>query len=124
MTRPTWMILIPTVPARSASFQLLMHRLLPQLKYWAGWVQVCGWLNVGQPRLAEIRDGLLEHAERSGAEYVSFIDDDDMVPEYYVDEIMIPIHPAKKHLARPDHVGFQLEYWKDEIGRASCRERV
>ena len=112
--RPTWMILIPTVPARSASFQLLLHRLLPQLEYGAGWVQVCGWLNVGQPRLAEIRDALLEHAERSGAEYVSFIDDDDMVPDYYVPEIMdaIAAHFGT-HDVYPDHIGFQLEYWKD-----------
>lgn len=108
--RPTWMILIPTVPARTASFQLLVHRLLPQLDYWQGHVQVCGWLNVGEPRLAEIRDALLEHAERSGAEYVSFIDDDDMVPEYYVGVIMEELRKVNFSV---DHVGFQLEYWKD-----------
>lgn len=107
MTEPTWTILIPTIPQREAQFLDLLDHLLPQLDEHEGRVKVLAWRNQGDPRLAEIRDALVDSA---GTDYVSFIDDDDMVPDYYAAEIV------KALATRPDHVGFQLEYTTDMDG--------
>lgn len=101
---PTWAILIPTIPQREALFLRLLAGLLPQLDGLAGRVRVVAWRNSGTPRLAEIRDALIAGAE---TDYVSFIDDDDTVPEYYAAEMLGAL------AGRPDHVGFKLAYYRD-----------
>lgn len=101
MNRPTWTILIPTIPQRAAQFERLLGVVLPQLDEHRGRVRVLAWRNRGTPRLAEIRDAMLLAA---GTDYVSFIDDDDLVPDYYVAEVVRAIEQ------RPDHVGFLLDY--------------
>jgi hypothetical protein len=98
---PTWTILIPTIPARATLFARLLDVLLPQLDAHEGRVTVLAWRNTGNPHLGAIRDAMLLAAP---GEYVSFIDDDDLVPAYYVDEVVQAL------AGRPDHVGFQLEY--------------
>ncbi len=112
---PSWAILVPTIPRRAESFVKLMNALLPQIPSdplgWMGMgdVSVIAWLNDGTVPggLGGIRDELLRYADLAGFEYASFIDDDDMVPPYYVSEI-------RKALAeRPDHVGFPIQYRKD-----------
>jgi hypothetical protein len=103
---PSWTILIPTIPQREASFRRLLDVLLPQLAAHPQ-VRVLAWRNVGDPPLGELRDGLVDSA---GTDYVSFIDDDDLVPEFYVAEIVQAL------AERPDHVGFQLEYTTDQHG--------
>lgn len=108
MSAPTWTILVPTIPRRAALFARLMDRLLPQLDLHCGRVVVVGWLNEGTPRLGELRDAMVDWADlQLGAEYVSFVDDDDLVPDYYVTTVLA----ALGH--RPDHVGFQVDYWKN-----------
>lgn len=101
---PTWTILIPTIGQRADSFARLLDVLLPQLGPEAGRVRVLAWWNNGDPPLWQIRDALIGAAS---SEYVSFIDDDDLVPEYYVAEVVRALE------TRQDHVGFQLEYWVD-----------
>ncbi len=111
---PSWAILVPTIPRRAESFRRLMDRLLPQisaiqpgatLKHSPA---VLAWLNEGHPQgLGYIRDEMLRYADLCGFEYVSFVDDDDMVPDYYVSEIRAALR------LRPDHVGFPIEYFKD-----------
>lgn len=103
--RPTWTILIPTIPQREHLFLRLLDRLLPQLDEHEGRVKVVAWRNAGDPRLAEIRDRMIADAS---SEYVSFIDDDDLVPEYYAAEIVRALD------SRPDHVGFKLEFTTDQ----------
>jgi hypothetical protein len=103
---PLWTILIPTLGQREALFRRLLDVLLPQLDAHAGAVRVLAWRNNGSPSIGHIRDGLLAAVE---GPYVSFIDDDDLVPEYYVDEIVTAL------ASRPDHVGFKLEYSVDGI---------
>lgn len=98
---PTWTILVPTLGQREHLFSRLMGVLLPQLDEHEGRVRVLAWRNNGQPSISEIRDALLAAA---GTDYVSFIDDDDLVPEYYVAEIVKALDE------RPDHVGFKIEY--------------
>jgi hypothetical protein len=108
---PSWAILVPTIPRRAESFRRLMDRLLPQVTEHAdgyGSPAVIAWLNEGHRLgLGAIRDEMLRYADLCGFEYVSFVDDDDMVPDYYVSEIQAALR------LRPDHVGFPIEYWKD-----------
>jgi len=103
-----WTILVPTIGQREALFGRLMSVLLPQLDEHDGAVRVLAWRNNGQPALGEIRDGLVAD---SGSEYVSFVDDDDLVPEYYVAEVVAALAD------RPDHVGFKIEYSTNGVGR-------
>lgn len=114
---PLWMICIPTIPRRAETLQRLLLDLMPQTLGAAGQVQVVGWLNVGTPRIAEIRDGFVDYAAASGAEYMSFVDDDDRLPEYYVAEVLTAL------ASRPDHVGLLLDYWKDGTPRAVVEHR-
>ncbi|MDQ8045258.1 MAG: glycosyltransferase family A protein [Patulibacter sp.] len=108
MSAPTWTILVPTIPERAETFGRLMYWLLPQLEEHGGRVTVLARRNVGAIPLGELRDLMLHAAP---GEYVSFIDDDDMVPDYYVVEVLRALED------RPDHVGFQLNYFED--GRLS-----
>lgn len=110
-TSPLWTILIPTIGQREHLFLRLLDVLLPQLDAHDGAVRVLAWRNNGAPHLGVIRDHLVADAE---SEYVSFIDDDDLVPDYYVAEV---VRAIGEYDGRPDHVGFQLEYTTDGDGR-------
>jgi hypothetical protein len=106
---PTWAILVPTLGERRALFERLMGVLLPQLEPHTGRVQVIGWLNNGQPSLPEIRHRMLTGA---GTDYVSFVDDDDLVSPDYVDEIVTALGQ------NPDYVGFQVQCYSDGVPTA------
>lgn len=101
---PLWSILVPTLGERRALFERLMAGLLPQLDPYAGQVRVTGWFNHGSPPLPKIRQRMVETAE---TEYVSFVDDDDLVSPDYVAEIMAALDQ------RPDYVGFQVQCYSD-----------
>jgi glycosyltransferase involved in cell wall biosynthesis len=101
---PTWSILVPTLGERRSLFERLMAGLLPQLDPYAGRVRVIGWHNDGSPSLPEIRQRMVETA---GTEYVSFVDDDDVVAPSYVREIVTALEKA------PDYVGFQVQCYSD-----------
>jgi len=103
-----WSILVPTIGEREALFLRLMGVLLPQLDQQGGAVRVLAWKNNGYPPLGVIRDALVRDAD---SEYVSFIDDDDLVPEDYVAEIV------NAFTSRPAHVGFKIEYTTNGEGR-------
>lgn len=107
-TSPLWTVLIPTIGQREHLLLRLLDRLMPQVDAAGGAVQVLAWRNNGSPTLGEIRDGLVQHAD---SEYVSFVDDDDLVAEDYVPAILGALEN------RPDHVGFRLEYTTDDGGR-------
>jgi glycosyltransferase involved in cell wall biosynthesis len=100
-TLPRWTILVPTISERAHLLARLLDRLLPQLDAHAGAVRVLAWHNNGTPGLGVIRDRLIADA---GSEYVSFIDDDDLVAEDYVAAVMDALAQG------PDHVGFKLEF--------------
>lgn len=106
---PTWTILVPTIGERRAAFERLMAVLLPQTEVWAGAVTVMGWHNNGTPHLTEIRQQMNLAAP---GQYVSCIDDDDLVPDYFVAEAMRALGE------RPDYVGWLVQCYSDGIPTA------
>lgn len=104
MTAPLWTILIPTIPERDHLLRRLLAVLLPQLEQHEGAVEIRARRNAGEIPIGELRDAML--AEATG-EYVSWIDDDDLVPDDYVAEVVAAL------AGRPDHVGYQVEYSVD-----------
>lgn len=95
----TWDVLIPTMPHRHESLCELLAEFDRQWRLGLG-VRVC--------RTQPDEDALDSHAKRrrllesSSAEYVCFVDDDDMIAEDYVNAISVAL------TKRPDYVGFQV----------------
>lgn len=120
----SWLICMPTVPKRHELMMRQLARLLPQLEPYRGAVQVLGWRNEGTPALGQIRDEMLGCAEAVyglKADYVSFVDDDDLVSEDFVSSVMTALNaPLALGEAPVDHVGFQVEYWRDGEFRYLC----
>ena len=103
-TAPTWTIMVPTIGERRHLFERLMGVLLPQLDAHAGRVRVLARFSNGAPRLTQIRQ---EMVLATDAEYVSCVDDDDLVPEYFVDEVVSAL------ASRPDYVGWDVQCYSD-----------
>jgi hypothetical protein len=105
MTEPTWTILVATLGERRALFDRLMDVLLPQLDAHAGQAKVMAYWNNGAPHLTEIRQRMVE---ATTTEYLCCVDDDDLVPDYYVAEVMAAL---AKH---PHYVGWQVQCYEDD----------
>lgn len=101
-SKPDWTILIATVGERNERFYKLAKKLLQQTEPYKGKVQLLVYWNNYEWPLGEVRQFLVEQAE---SEYISFVDDDDDVPDYYVKEVMKAL---KKN---PDYVGWQQQLW-------------
>lgn len=100
-----WSILIPTVVVRDEVFSRLVDCLAPQIEKYGGKIEVVVFWNNFERQLGELREMLVNEAN---GEYVSFIDDDDLVPEYYCDEI----YPL---LDGVDYVGYQLAFYTNGV---------
>jgi glycosyltransferase involved in cell wall biosynthesis len=88
-------ILIPTLPERDHQLMILVNRLKIQNKYQD--VQVV-WKSSGREvPTGRKRNQLIDETQ---SDYFIFIDDDDQVPEYYIDELIQAISQ------RPDVVTF------------------
>lgn len=96
----TWTVLIATLGQRAARFERLLTQLLPQLEPHDGAVTVCALYNHGERDLGTVRQELVEHATST---YVSFVDDDDELPDYHVAEVMTRLDGVV------DYVGWQLQ---------------
>lgn len=109
---PTWTILVATIGRRRKSFQRLVDILRPQLDGADGQVELLAYRNNGERPLGEIRQALVEAATGT---YVSFIDDDDTVPYYFVDEVLDSILTFWNYhyMADPDYVGWQMQCYVD-----------
>lgn len=100
---PRLSVLIATIGRRNESLMRLLAQLMPQTE--GKEVEVIAYWNNGEESIGHIRDDLLREAQ---GEYVCFIDDDDMVPDYYVASIL-------ENLGE-DYVGFELELFeKDKL---------
>ncbi len=95
-------ILICTVFGREKSFDLLKHHLQTQINEFGRQKEVQILFNKDNKEISvgAKRQLLLEEAI---GDYVVFIDDDDMVPYYYIESIL----DAIKH--NPDCIGFKIE---------------
>lgn len=102
---PVWTILIATIGRREARFTELLEQLMPQVLAHSGQVTVSALWNNGERPLAEVRQDLVQGAN---SRYVSFVDDDDQLPEYYVDEVV-------KRLDGVDYVGWQMQCYVDGV---------
>lgn len=100
-------ILICTLLERGPQFKQLVERTLaPQLKDFDGEVEIIAYWNNGERPLANIRQDLIEAAR---GDYICFIDDDDQVPEYYVEKIMEALK------SEPDYVGWRMQAYWDNV---------
>lgn len=81
-----------------------METLLVQTEPYGGRVQVVGWHNNGSPSLPKIRQRMVETAT---SDYVSFVDDDDLVSLSHVAEVVAAL------MTLPDYVGFQVQCYTD-----------
>lgn len=99
MKKVKWTICVPTVPVRAEKLAELMERLLPQVDKYEGQIEVLIFFNNFERSIGWIRQQMLEDAR---GEYVSSIDDDDMIPTDYCDAIF-PL------LDGVDYIGFQVK---------------
>lgn len=97
---PTWTILVPTLGQRSAQLKRLLDVLLPQLEPYGSRAQVVAFWNNGEYALTCIRQTLVMATE---TDYLCFMDDDDLPPAYYVQEVMRALEYD------PDYVGWIVE---------------
>lgn len=105
---PLWSVLIPTLATRTGVLAELLKVLLPQCEAHGG-VEVVGLFNHSPVGVA--RQALLDAAR---GEYVSFVDDDNLVEDNYVAAITTAMG------TRPDYVAFEHAYYVDGI-RQPCR---
>jgi glycosyltransferase involved in cell wall biosynthesis len=98
-----WSILIPTLGERGPLLARLLATLLPQVDAAGGQVRIVALWNNGERPLAHVRQDLIDHAD---SDYVTFIDDDDLVPDYYVSRVL-PL------LDGVDQVGWRMQQFWD-----------
>ena len=88
-------ILIPSLEKRAHLLQRLLSTLEPQL---TKDIEIIKDIDKGEKKIGEKRNDLIA---RATGEYIAFIDDDDNVPSYYIEEIL------KALKTNPDCVGFR-----------------
>lgn len=99
MKNQLWSILIATLGQRGDRLYRLLDGLLPQVERHAGAVRVLALWNNGERPLSHVRQDLVVGAT---GEYVSFVDDDDELPAYFVDEVVA-------NLGDVDYVGWRMQ---------------
>lgn len=100
--KPKLSILIATVGQREERFLNLIEELLKQAHQHEGEVEILVYWNNGELPMGEIRQKLVEEAT---GDYICFVDDDDRVPEYYVEAILDAIKD------NVDYVGWQMQLY-------------
>ena len=107
---PSWTILIPTLGQRRELLKRLLDHLLPQLEPYQHRFKVTALFNEGQWPMGVVRQKLLDGLD---TDYMSFIDDDDMVADWYVAEVATALS------SEPEMVGWIAQCYSD--GRPSYR---
>lgn len=101
----TWSILIASIEHRADKLKRLLDVLMPQVKDAEG-VEVLIYRDNLEASIGYKRQHLVES---STADYVSFIDDDDLVSDDYVAKVTAALAES------PDYVGFRQRYTKDGV---------
>lgn len=97
-----WSILIATLGRRSTKLRRLLGEFAPQMPTDRS-VEVIAYRNHGEKPLAEIRQALVEDAQ---GQYISFVDDDDHLPDYYIPEVLTRLDGVQ-------YVGWQMQAYQD-----------
>lgn len=102
MPDPLWSVLIATVGERNADLQRTLDVLAVQIDRSPAEIEVVvAWdEHPRQGALGAARQRLLDDAR---GEYVSFVDDDDELPAYYVERVVEALQ------ARPAYVGWRMQ---------------
>lgn len=103
--KPKWTIAIATNPYRAKQLDRLLGVLLPQVDKYKGQIEVLIFFNNFEYSLGYLRQCLLDEAR---GEYISHIDDDDLVKADYCDAIF-PL------LDGVDYVGFMVDYYDNGV---------
>lgn len=82
--KPMLSVLMPTLVRREGMFLKLAGKICEQVEASPMPAEVVGLQNAGERPLAEYRERLLRDARGT---YLCFVDDDDDVPDYYIEEI-------------------------------------
>jgi hypothetical protein len=96
-----WTICIATTWARAEKLERLMKLLVPQVDKHKGKIEVLIFWNNFEYSLGYIRQSMLDDAR---GEYISSIDDDDLVTKDFCDTIL-PL------LDGVDYIGFQVDFY-------------
>jgi hypothetical protein len=104
--RPLWSIGIATLASRREKLARLLAVLLPQCEA-DGRVEVLGFWDNGERTLAVKRQATVVQAR---GEYLSFVDDDDMVDPGFVEAVTACMAPGPVAPA-PDYVAFEHAYY-------------
>jgi glycosyltransferase involved in cell wall biosynthesis len=96
-----WTVLIATLQSRAARLTNLLNLLMPQVEAAHGAVTVCALRNNGERPLSYVRQSLIDNAT---SQYVSFVDDDDLVATDYVGRIL-PL------LDGVDQIGWRMQHY-------------
>lgn len=99
-SEPELSILIATQGRRNDQFRGIVRELSEQAVEKP--VEIVAYWNNGELPIGEIRQALLQEAR---GRYVCFVDDDDKVPSYYVDEILANMGA--------DYIGFRVKLFND-----------
>lgn len=99
-------ILIPSLNRRSHYLDRLLQILNPQIEKYKGEVEIVINTDNGEKSIGTKRNELLE---RSLGQYIAFVDDDDIVEPYYVEEVLGAIK------SNPDVVGIHLLHKEDGV---------
>lgn len=101
MAEPIWSVMIASVGARNAELARMLDALAAQIESWHGLVEVVVYWDNFESGLGAARQALLDDAR---GEWVSFVDDDDELPSYFVDNVMVPLLVSK-----PDYIGWRMQ---------------
>lgn len=111
--QPKWTIAVLTVTSREELFRVLADELLVQAAWQRGRpVEVVALRNPGgltMPEVGALRQALLDDAQ---GEFVSFVDDDDMVEKDYVSAVMHALSCAPQPV---DFVAFWHAYYHNGV---------
>lgn len=99
-----WQILIPTMPKRADFLRRLMDRLEPQLVPGVSIVTDAGEESIGKKRTRMIANAT--------ADYISFVDDDDLVAADYVPRILRALEGSPDVVGMVVHVTMDGRPWQ------------
>lgn len=97
-----WTIGILTVPPRAKQLRELLDVLEPQIAEAKGKIQAVVLYNNFEKTLGELRQHIVDEAK---GDYVSFIDDDDMVPDDFCQTILPHLN------GKNDYIGFRVAFY-------------